>query len=158
MKPIGWVVLGVVIAIVMTIRWHHNIAKKADSEPSEVEVTFDTLTYNNYVPSFITRFEDPDSLPIYHFCDSIDGTWSADVAGHDVELRSLVLRERIESRIAAPSWEVMMQGGFSGSTSWVGVGVERNLGRVKLSVGAGYDPFNRAPHLEGRVGVVLWRE
>ncbi len=162
MRPLWYVVLGVAICFLAILLWHHHRGRDVTSVKEMVEVRFDTLSYFDYLPSSVTHFDDPDSLSIYLFCDSVDGMWSAEVAGRDVELRSLVLREKIESRhtidYLSPSWEVVMQGGFSGTTSWVGVGVERNVGRLKLSVGAGYDPFNRTPHVEGRVGVVLWRE
>ncbi|MFI3248891.1 MAG: hypothetical protein R3Y39_07180 [Rikenellaceae bacterium] len=50
------------------------------------------------------------------------------------------------------------RGGFSDLSGWIGIGVDRNVGRLKMSLGAGYDPINQSSHVEGSVGLVLWRE
>ncbi len=161
MRPIWYVMLGVVASFVLLCLWHLRFGSEV-TPTEQVTITIDTLTYNRIEPSSVTEPTHTDSLPIYHFADSTDGRWSAEVAGRDVELRSLVLLDKSENRHtvshSAPRWEVVAKGGVSGASSWVGLGVEHNIGRVKLSLGAGYDPLVRTPHLEGSVGISLWRE
>ncbi len=145
----------------LLLLWH-SFNSRALPPTEQVVVRVDTLIYNGIPHDSISSPSTCDSLPIYHFSDSVDGVWSAQVAGHDVELRSLVLRQSYESRYSKnntpPKWEVTVCGGVSPTSTWGGVGVERNIGRVKLSLGAGYDPFNRTPYVEGGVGLILWRE
>ncbi len=163
MKPIWYVVLGVALSFGALYLWHRYRAP-SNKASEVVEISIDTLIYRGVLPDSISSLPTTkgDSLDIYHFSDSIDGRWSAEIAGHNVELRSLVLRESYESRTTTlntpPSWEVSAVGCISPYSRWVGVGVERNIGRFKLSLGAGYDPVGGAPHVEGSIGVVLWRE
>lgn len=161
MREIWYAMLGVALSFLLIYLWHRHRVQAPILEEEVVEVV-DTLIYNSVEPISVTPPSDLDSLPIYHFSDTVDGRWSAEVAGHGVELRSLVLRESYESRrttsYSAPAWEVTARGGLSPYSSWVGLGVERNIGRLQLSLGAGYDPFRSAPHVEGSVGFVLWRE
>lgn len=161
MRYVWFVVLGVVTSIGLYYLWHRHYPDTA-VVTDEVRITIDTLVYNDIAPDSITPPSIFDSLPIYHFSDSVGGVWHAEVAGRDVELRSLVLRERYESRqsrhYTSPKWEVTARGAISPTSNWVGVGVERNVGRLKLSLGAGYAPLDRTPYVEGSVGFVLWRE
>lgn len=161
MRPIWYVMLGVVVSFALLCLWHRRFGGEA-TKTEQVTITIDTLTYNKIEPTSVSEPSHIDSLPIYHFADSTNGRWSAEVAGRDVELRKLVLLERSENHHtmshSAPRWEVVAKGGFSGASSWVGLGVEHNVGRMKLSLGAGYDPLMQTPRLEGSVGISLWRE
>lgn len=152
MRDVGYAVLGCLLSFLLIFLWHrHRVINSSDGE-----ILGDTLIYNSVEPDSITAPSAIDSLPLYHFSDSVDGRWSADVVGRDVELRSLVLRDSY--RVKPPSWEVALRGEVSPYGSWVGVGVERNVGRLRLSLGGGYDPFRSTPYVEAGVGVVLWRE
>lgn len=161
MRSIWYVVLGVVLSVVLAYLWHRHTSR-VRVPMEEVVVTIDTLLYSSVPPDSITTPTSCDSLPLYHFSDTVDGRWSAQVAGCDVELRSLVLRDSYESRrittYSPPTWEVTARGGFSDLSGWIGIGVDRNVGRLKMSLGAGYDPINQSSHVEGSVGLVLWRE
>ncbi len=161
MKTAIHIVLGVALSVVLICLWHCRLRPK-DRSVVTIEEVVDTLIYRDVEPINVTPADDIDSLPRYHFEDSVEGRWSADVEGHNVRLRSLVLRDSYKnhhtSTFVPPSWEVAATGGFSNNASWVGIGIERNFKHVKFSLGAGYDPLQKSPHIEGSVGVVLWRE
>ncbi|MFI3289503.1 MAG: hypothetical protein SNH55_03825 [Rikenellaceae bacterium] len=160
-RTVLYVAIGVIVgfALIYTL---HRLYNRPTQPLDEIVVRVDTLIYRDIAPDSISAPQLQDSLPIYHFSDSVDGAWSAEVAGRDVELRSLVLRESYESRrstlYAPPTWEVMARVGITPASGWVGVGVERSVGRMKLSLGAGYDPFEQTPYVEGSIGFTLWRE
>lgn len=56
-----------------------------------------------------------------------------------------------------PRWDIGIEVGTDLRNRWSGAYVTRNLGRVSLSAGAGYDPFRREPRFEVRGKVSIWQ-
>ncbi len=123
------------------------------------KTTLDTLEYSNIKPIAIEQGE-VDSLPTYYFRDTVDGRWSAEVRGRDVEVKSLVLIDQTtytHSEVSKiPEWEVSVLARTGIDRQWVGLGAERNIGAFTISVGVGYDFVSQTPSMEAQMGVRLW--
>lgn len=147
------------ISIFFVVRHSRQVA------PQEVTITYDTIEYRNIDPVSVvpdTLSQEPEVDSLYTFRDSVDGRWSAEVAGRNVELRSLVLLDRQEvthtTHYEKPSWEVALKAAINPYSQWVGVGVSRSFGRVTVSLDGGYDTWSKSPYVGAQASVALWRE
>ncbi len=163
LTPIWLILIVGASSLASLYLYSKHLERRESSANITVEYHTDTLSYSELAPISVEPFEGSDTLQLYKFEDSIDGRWQAEISGNYVELRSLVLREEYRSTTkeiyTPPKWEVQLLAGVGGGgSSWLGVGVERDFGAAKFSIGAGYDPLNRTPYAEGRIGFTLWRE
>lgn len=149
------------------------------SAPQEsVEVRVDTLYYERIAPVSVVAAPRREVVvesrvdtvrlrdSIYIFADTIGGQWRAEVSGQNVELRSLEILNRVErhsyqpaaAAAQSPNWEVALKSGLSGQSMWLGVGVTRSVGRLRLSLDCGYDSWRREPYVGASAAFTLWRE
>ena len=152
-------ILIFIVCVFIVAKW---LVRRDNSDTTTVvshEVTLDTIQVNNVKPVSIETSH-VDSLPIYHFRDTVDGRWSAEVRGDNVEMRSLVLVDHNththSQSIKRPEWEVSMLSRVGIDKQWVGLGVEHNVGAFNFSVGVGYDFIGQNPSMEAQMGIRLW--
>ncbi len=117
-----------------------------------------TRRYENITPQYVEANDRGDST--YHFTDTLEGRWSAEVDGRDVALRSLVLRDVEPSyrRSTDHEWEVALKGGVAPQSRWVGVGVSRSVGPLRLTLDGGYDGVQQQPYVGASASLILWRD
>ncbi|MFI3303926.1 MAG: hypothetical protein SNF68_03435 [Rikenellaceae bacterium] len=130
-----------------------------DRNVESVEIKTDTLRYEKVTPLSI-EVEEGGVDSIYTFRDTLQERWSAEVSGSNVELRSLVLLDRVERQnyYTNPEWEVALKTGLSPGSLWVGVGVSRSVGRFTFSLDGGYDGWRDSPYVGGSASFKLWEE
>ncbi|MFI3258726.1 MAG: hypothetical protein R3Y16_01375 [Rikenellaceae bacterium] len=141
---------------------------------SVVEVVYDTVLYRHVEPIWIEPIlvepsdEQLDPEPrdsLYTFRDTLSGRWSAEVLGSNVKLQSLTIIDRnqttqtkIREITPLPRWEVSLKGSLTSHSQWVGVGVSRRFGRLRLTLDGGYDPWLREPQVGLTASLRLWSE
>lgn len=153
-------ILGVVMAWFVPSRCTRQ---RGTMSTSSVEVIFDTMAYENIDPVEVTYIPSlPETDSLYTFRDTVDGRWSAEVTGHNVNLRSFVMVDRQETQYSTtyepPAWEVSLKAAINPYTQWVGVGVSRSFGRMTLSLDGGYDYWAKTPYVGVEASVAIWRE
>lgn len=156
----------VICAGLATLLFTHFISRRY--EPQAVVTTrsvvaLDTLIYRNIEPVTVTYIETlPEKDSLYTFRDTVEGRWSAEVTGQNVDLRSLVIVDRQETihttKLQRPKWEVAIKASINPYSQWVGVGVSRSVGRLTVSLDGGYDYIVKKPYVGVEASFAIWRE
>ncbi len=161
----------------MRVEWGRGGGEVLQESVKSVEVVVDTLHYASIEPIRVTALNpreggggspsvEVESLVVadslYEFGDEQAGRWSAEIAGRNVELRSLTLHDVVERvqvvKRELPKWDVALKAAITPDLQWFGVGVIRNVGRLSLSLDCGYDPWRETPYLGASASLSIWRK
>lgn len=115
------------------------------------------IIYEDVAPSEVVPLDGGDSL--YMFRDTVEGRWSAEVSGSNVELRSLVLVDEFDHRSVGSTaeWDLSLRTGVSSAGSaWYGIGMTRRWDRFSVSIDGGYDSARDAPYMGLSASMVLF--
>ena len=108
----------------------------------------------------------PDStmvrIPIRRYTFDKPGVYHIEALGYNVTLPKVEVyktsTEIVTTQYKHPKWEVNVEAGFNNHNQWIGLGVDRSIGRIKVSAFAGYDP-HLSKHLVGaRIRLTLFRK